>query len=270
MVLPIVEDLREHGDLKERIWWCPTGPLAFLPIHSAGPYEKDEPGLPELVASSYTPTLHSLIRAAKAAPESFRLLAIGQPNTPDHPPLPGAKREMAAIRERFKAKEDQVTVLMGEEVTSHKFTKAIPDKTWLHFACHADQDEEYPFHSAFFIHDGPLKLSKLMRLDLTRVQFAMLSACLTSAGDATLPDECIHLAAGMQFTGVRSVIATMWSVADKAGLMATKGVYRHLLPDGGGDPDPANAAKALQLALLDMQKAKVPLAFRVPFIHTGL
>ncbi|PPR02246.1 hypothetical protein CVT24_011494 [Panaeolus cyanescens] len=275
MVFPIVQNLKEYQDLREKIWWCPTGPLAFLPIHAAGPYHDNEPGLLELVASSYIPTLNSLIRASKAASESFRLLAVAQPKTPGYSSLPGAKKEMAVIQEQFHAHPEKVTVLMNDEATVHKFTQNLTDKTWLHFACHAEQDEAYPFHSSFFLHDGPLKLSKLMRMDLTRVQFAMLSACLTSAGDAALPDECIHLAAGMQFSGVRSVVATMWSVLDAVGVRAAKGVYRHLLSSSKSDesvldPDPGDAAKALQLALLDMKKAKVPLAYRVPFIHLGL
>ncbi|KAF8993597.1 CHAT domain-containing protein [Cyathus striatus] len=270
MVLPIVKNLREHGEVKERVWWYPTGALAFLPIHAAGPYENDEPGLQELLASSYIPTIHSLVRACKAEAEPLHFLAVGMPATTDLAPLPNVEGELAAIQKHFNSQPEILTMLTSEDATVHTVSKALIQHTWLHFACHADQNDEYPFHSAFFMYDGPLKLSKLMRLDLTRVQFAYLSACLTAAGDAALPDECIHLAAGMQFSGVRSVIATMWTVYDQIAVRATRRVYHHLFKRNPDMPDVGYTAKALQLAVLDMKKNKVPLAFRVAFIHTGI
>ena len=44
------------------IWWCPTGPLVFLPIHVSGIY-KHEKGisgkcLSEFAVSSYIPTIN--------------------------------------------------------------------------------------------------------------------------------------------------------------------------------------------------------------------
>ncbi|KAF8998833.1 CHAT domain-containing protein [Cyathus striatus] len=270
MVLPIIDSLRKHGELKERVWWYPTGALTFLPIHAAGPYENSEPGLQELLASSYTPTLNSLVRACKAADEPLHFLAVGMPATSDLAPLSNVKGELAAIQKHFDSQLEKLTILTSEDATVYKVSNALLQHTWLHFACHADQNDEYPFHSAFFMHDGPLRLSKLMRLDLTRVQFAYLSACLTAAGDAALPDECIHLAAGMQFSGVRSLIATMWSVYDEIAVRTTRRVYHHLFKRNPDAPDVGYTAKALQLAVLDMKRNKIPLAYRVAFIHTGI
>ena len=50
-----------------RIWWCATGPLAFLLIHAAGIYNKGKTGLniSDYVVSSYTPTLTALINATE-------------------------------------------------------------------------------------------------------------------------------------------------------------------------------------------------------------
>ncbi|KAF8998832.1 CHAT domain-containing protein [Cyathus striatus] len=270
MVLPIVENLREHGEVKERVWWYPTDALAFLPIHAAGPYENDEPGLQEMLASSYIPTLNSLVRACKAKVEPLQFLAVGMPATTSLTPLPNVEGELAAIQKHFDSQPEKLSMLTSEDATVYQVSKALLKHTWLHFACHAEQNNDYPFHSTFFMHDGPLKLSKLMRLDLTRVQFAYLSACHSAAGDAALPDESIHLAAGMQFSGVRSVIATMWTVYDQIAVRATRRVYYHLFKRNPDTPDVGYTAKALQLAVLDMKKNKVPLAFRVAFIHTGI
>ena len=46
-----------------RVWWCPTGPLTSLPIHAARPDRLGAPGVLDLVASSYAPTLRALSRA---------------------------------------------------------------------------------------------------------------------------------------------------------------------------------------------------------------
>ncbi|KAJ7679789.1 hypothetical protein B0H14DRAFT_2604238 [Mycena olivaceomarginata] len=45
IVKPVLDALAITNPLKEnlpRIWWCPTGPLAFLPIHAAGIYGENE------------------------------------------------------------------------------------------------------------------------------------------------------------------------------------------------------------------------------------
>ncbi|KDR70144.1 hypothetical protein GALMADRAFT_144826 [Galerina marginata CBS 339.88] len=266
---PILNHLALKNE-RQRVWWYPTGPLAFLPIHAASPCEGDEPGLPELVVSSYIPSIHSLVRAYRSSKEPLHILAVGQPNTPGFTPLPYVHKEIQAIQKLTKDAPDSLTTMIGEDATVFKVMKSLPEHTALHFSCHADQDQSYPFNSAFFLHDGPFHLSKLMNLDLSRVQFAFLSACLTSSGDVSLPDEGIHLAAGMQFAGVRSVVATIWTVYERAASMATKHVYQHLLKDGVENAEAQNAAEALHFAIIKMKKANVPLSRRVPFIHLGL
>jgi len=53
-----------------RIWWCPTGPLAFLPLHAAGIYSQNETSSPtscisDYAGSSYTPTVSALLAKIK-------------------------------------------------------------------------------------------------------------------------------------------------------------------------------------------------------------
>ncbi|KDQ49312.1 hypothetical protein JAAARDRAFT_200953 [Jaapia argillacea MUCL 33604] len=67
VVKPVLDGLAftspPHANNLSRIWWCPNGPLAFLPIHAAGIYSTSEPGncISDFVISSYTPTLSALI-----------------------------------------------------------------------------------------------------------------------------------------------------------------------------------------------------------------
>ncbi|KAI0752442.1 CHAT domain-containing protein [Daedaleopsis nitida] len=253
-----------------RIWWCPTGPLAFLPIHAAGPYEDGRPGVPDLVVSSYISTLQSVLRAHSAPPALLSMLAVGLPETPNFSPLPAVQKELATIQRACERLAHTPTRLVGPAATPLAVSRALAQHSWLHLWCHAYQDAVYAFDSAFCMHGGSLTLGALMQLDLARVQFAFLSACLTSAGEARLPDECIHLAAGMQFAGVRSAVATLWAVDDRSAAFVTERVYGQLMRDGVEDPDPREAAEALHAAVGALKNAGRPMVFWVPFIHVGL
>ena len=47
---------------------------------------------------------------------------------------------------------------------------------------------------------------------MPKARLIFLSACQTAMGDEDLPDESLHLAATMLFTGFHGAIATMWCV----------------------------------------------------------
>jgi CHAT domain-containing protein len=82
----------------------------------------------------------------------------------------------------------------------------------VHLACHGIQDIGDATQSGFCLGDGRLTIAKLMELKLDDAFLAFLSACETAKGDKEQPDQAIHLAAAMLFSGFKSVIATMWYV----------------------------------------------------------
>jgi hypothetical protein len=90
--------------------------------------------------------------------------------------------------------------------------KNLPEAAILHLACHGIQDDDDPLNSGFWLRNGRLTLSSLMRLNLPDALFAFLSACETAKGDEDHPNQAVHLAAAMLFVGFRSVIGTMWLV----------------------------------------------------------
>ena len=53
-----------------------------------------------------------------------------------------------------------------------------------------------------------------MKQSFTHTELAVVSACQTAKGDSELPEEAIHLAAGMMMASYGSVVATMWSIRD--------------------------------------------------------
>ncbi|CAG8574045.1 2286_t:CDS:2, partial [Acaulospora colombiana] len=237
-----------------RIWWCATGPLAFLPIHAAGIYELDsnESQISNYVISSYTPTLTTLLERFKSPMSiSFSLLSVIQSSAPGALSIPNTKKEMEIIQKRL-ADRDHV-VLEGEAGTRRRVIKGMEECNWLHLACHGIQAPSEPTSSALLLEDGHLTLEEIIKLDLPQAEFAFLSACQTTTGDENLSEEAVHIAGGMLLAGYRSVVATMWSIQDELAPLVTDEFYRHLMEDRKR-PDPTKAAEALHVSVQKLRQ----------------
>ncbi|KAF8597399.1 hypothetical protein BDV93DRAFT_596704 [Ceratobasidium sp. AG-I] len=252
-----------------RLTWCTTGPLSFLPLHAAGRYDEPQVNVMDFVVSSYAPTLSTLLSPITAIDNFSGILAVGQ-SAARHglPELPGTVSELKQIEAQVG--KLHYTSLNGQYATVEAVLSRLDDHSWVHFACHAKQDPSDPMSSALYLYDGALDLATLTRKSDKRGGFAFLSACQTATGDDKMPDESVHLAAGMLMAGYSTVVATMWSVKDKdAPLIATE-VYARLLE--GGRPDSRKAAEALHFAVQSL-RAKVgntALMSWVPYVHMGI
>jgi hypothetical protein len=256
-----------------RIWWCATGPLAFLPIHAAGIYNDSAAGynISDYVVSSYTPTLNALLNAAAyhERHSNFRgLLSVSQPNTPGQSALPNTTVELAEIQKQTH--DFRVHVLEGPVALVESVVEGMKTHSWLHLACHAVQDVVEPTRSAFCLHDGHLELSTIITKSFPDADFAFLSACQTATGAEKLPEEAVHLAAGLMLAGYSGVIATMWSIMDKDAPVIAGQVYAELF--SGVHPDSTKAALALHHAVKRLRQQGGDTAFWswVPFIHVGI
>ncbi|KAG8739270.1 hypothetical protein FRC10_005832 [Ceratobasidium sp. 414] len=252
------------------VTWCTTGPLSFLPLHAAGLYsdKTSEEKIFNYVVSSYTPTLSALLPSHEVSNKFNGILAVGQSATPGQTPLPGAVEELERITQQFG--EMPVVRLEGDQATVSSVVSAMENHSWVHLACHGAQNSTEPGTSSFYLHDGPLALSTIMSKSLKNAEFAFLSACQTASGDEDLPDEAVHLAAGMLMAGYRTVIATTWSIRDADAPLIAEEVYAHLM--SGGKPDHRRAAQALHLAVAALRDKVGEDSFLswVPYIHIGV
>ncbi|KAJ7926366.1 CHAT domain-containing protein [Mycena leptocephala] len=196
-----------------RIWWCPTGPLAFLPIHAAGLYSKDQgfgSKLSDFLISSYTPSLTALMQGYHPQSESqtrLQLLAVTQPSAEGQSYIPGTHEEIKAIEHHAKGKVP-VLQLDRHMATIEEVQKGMQESRWVHFACHGVQSTS-PTESALLLAGSSrLTLSNIIELSLPNTDLAFLSACQTATGSQQLQDESVHLAAGMLLAGYRGVIGT--------------------------------------------------------------
>ncbi|KAK0214055.1 CHAT domain-containing protein [Armillaria fumosa] len=262
-----------------RLWWCPTHALAFLPIHAAGDYHTNERGtkLSDYDVSSYTLTLTILLEKIDKTRTFKGLLVISQPNTPGMSNLPGTKEEVDKIKERAST-EVLVKSLRGKEATPDTLLHGMSTCNWVHMAWHATQEKANPLDSTFHLHPSPnypegnLLLSQLIAKSFPDADFAYLSACQTAAGDESLTEESVHLAAGMLMAGYRSVVATLWSIRDVDAPLIADEVYSRLFEDR--EPDSGKAAIALHHAVQSLRRRveNEPGSFVrwVPFIHVGV
>lgn len=258
-----------------RLWWCLTGLLTFIPIHAcfpkpAGSHKYQAPGMMDLVISSYTPTLSALLRAQQNQPSPpFSMLAVAQPEGGCNGcPLPCAKSEMEVVQ---SLSTSQPRILMGYDATVNTVADALTTCTWAHLACHGLQDPVKPMDSAFAMYDNPLTLAKIAQSSLHHAQFAFLSACQSAKGSTALPNESLHIAAGLQFAGFQSVVGTMWSIHDEDGLFLAEQFYKHVFKNDATLPHASDTASALHQAVQHLHKEKNVSAARwVPFIHIGI
>ncbi|KAJ6541455.1 CHAT domain-containing protein [Mycena capillaripes] len=259
----------------QRIWWCLTGPLTFLPIHAAGLYgEEDGFGskLSDFVVSSYTPSLTALVEAFRAGSDSpaLQILAVAQPSANGQSYIPGTQREIDKIQQLAQDRTPNIPVvrLYGNAATLDNVREGMTTSRWVHFACHGVQNVSNPIESALLLAgSSKLTLSNIAKMSIPHADLMFLSACHTGTGAEDLEEESVHLAAGMLTAGYRSVIATMWSIMDDDAPNVAADVYEHLFKTS--PPDPTRAAEALHLAVRKLQDRNKSFFHWVPFIHVG-
>ncbi|KAG0706216.1 CHAT domain-containing protein [Suillus ampliporus] len=273
VVRPVVEHLDRFARKGSRIWWCPTSIFNFLPLHAAGEYKRGGKSLSQLYVSSYTPSLTALIRARRSNDGSMSVsfAAIGQNHPPGHSfPLEAVEPELELVQSLLPRPPTVFfTKVTSIESTKSKVLHTLQDHHWLHFACHGTQNFEEPFKSAFLMRDQPLSLLDVTQIYLSRHEFAFLSACETAVGDVTTPDEVIHLAAGLQFAGVKSVVGTLWKVNDATVRRLVEAFYKNFC--GDSKMDSKRAARALHRAVQSLASDKdMLLDQRIVFMHIGI
>lgn len=277
IVEPIAETLRGPGlELKygSRIWWCPTGDAARLPLHGAGPYMSGKRDMLHMYTSSYVPNISTLIRARRprtsgTAPSGVLLVGQLEAATARDIRLPNTNDELQRV-ETYAKKTTDTTTLTSSLAVRDAVITGLKTHSWVHLACHGHRNDFQPFSSHFSLHDGPLSLLDLIKIQLPDAELAVLSACHSAGANKDLPDEYLHPATGMMMAGFRGVVATLWALDDNIGPLFAEEFYKEMLggPDG---PKPAtHAAFALRNAVKALGREKVPLMQRINLVHFGV
>jgi tetratricopeptide (TPR) repeat protein len=260
-----------------RVWWCPIGITAYLPLHAAGHHadlRSDDPALfarprtvLDRVISSYTPTVQALARARayRTGGEPLAPLVVAVPNAMGTRPIPGAAAEAEAI----------ATLMPGAKIlanpTRGQVLAALPHHGAVHFACHGDADLIDPGASELVLPDhqtSPLTLRDITGLRLN-AKLAFLSACETQLVRENLADEALHLTGGFLYAGYQNVIGTLWNVKDGAARELAIDFYFRL--QRSTPADAGSCARALHHAICALRSRYLGLpSLWVAHTHTGV
>ena len=256
---------------QARVWWCPTSVFCSLPLHAMGPIRID--GLHKLYFSdlyipSYTPTVSALIEARKPGIKRLDIPPVLLVTHPDVK-MPNALQEMRVIQ----AIATSVTTLTWETATPPATLEHLRNHRFLHISCHGELKTGKPFDASFKLNQGTrLTLLDIVRSQLPTAELAFLSACHTAEiTEESIADEGLHLAAAVQYCGFRSVVGTMWAMADIDGPDLAGYFYRSVFSDRrGGIPHYERTAEALRDAVRRLRRKKNMMLERwVNFVHYG-
>jgi hypothetical protein len=269
---PVMKRLNQLGiPEKSRVWWCPTSVLGYLPLHAMGPIPsagKEKLYFSDMYISSYTPTLSALITSRNSASGARNssppnILLVAQPD----PSLPRVSGEIQVVQ----SLDLPVTSLISQSATPSAVLDGLRDHQFCHFACCGALTTGKPFNASFLLHENPLMLLDIVRSQLPAGECAFLATCHTAElSDGSIPDEVLHLSAAVQYSGFRSVIGTMWEMADEDGQYLAKYFYESMFSDEReGVPYYERSAGALADAVRMLRRRGASLERWVKYVHFG-
>ncbi|HSS52393.1 MAG TPA: CHAT domain-containing protein [Thermoanaerobaculia bacterium] len=169
--------------------------------------------------------------------------------------LPSSRREAETIAalvppaQVFKALDFEATKVAVTGGGLDRFRK-------LHFATHGLLDSRHPELSGLVLseydprgrpQDGVLRLNDIYNLHLD-ADLVVLSACRTALGKEVRGEGLIGLTRGFMYAGAARVLASLWSVEDKATADLMGRLYRGMLREG------LSPAAALRKAQIEMAR----------------
>ncbi|KAG1899713.1 uncharacterized protein F5891DRAFT_953466, partial [Suillus fuscotomentosus] len=207
------------------IWLCSTVAFTFIPLRAAHPFQTKadrsgkEPCLQDLYIYSCTPTLSALIRSRhlikKHMPPSFMAIGQGQPGAGKSKVFLAVDSEPKLVHKLVPTTASRTTI-SGDAATRVGALEALQQKT-----CHGKQDHVQPYNSHLVMRDEHMKLLDIMGEKI-------LSTCHTAVGDEKTPNEATHLAHGLQFSGFKTVVGTLWEVDDTIAKHIVKAFYTNM------------------------------------------
>ena len=242
LIEPVSEYLTE-GDL---IYFVPSGPLYYLPIHAL---ELNGEPLIKKHPVAYSPSA-SLINFCKNKGSS-RLQICASFGVV-------FEEEAERVAELFNTKPYN-----GYSATKDKVLENCTDKDVIHFSCHGYFDNADPLSSGVKLYDGVLTAREIfdMRLD---TELVTLSACQTGLNEWSPGDELIGLTRAFLYAGAPSVVVSLWSVDARSTQELMLEFYK-LLKNGA---DKATALQEAQKRIMKKEEYSHPY-YWAPFVLVG-
>lgn len=278
VVAPVIAQLKEKipPGRNSRIWWCPTSLFSTLPVHAAGDYTVEGEQLPQQYVSSYTSSISSLVRARECADHpvpSSKFAAIYQAKPlendegkeVEYPAIELADMEPEMVKRNLPP---SLFFTRFADATKEDAVEAFKDHGWFHLVAYATQNAYQPFNSSFVMRNALLSLPDITMACSQPKEFAFLSARPVGSRFRWMQSETTQFAAGLQFSGFKSVIGTMGNLDDTKAYQLINKFYKAIFCTE--TPDCAQAARALHDALEEMAEGQLSFRQRIAFAHFGL
>lgn len=238
----------------DRLLMVPDGPLHLLPFAVLA-----DPAKPRFLVESKpvhtaaSATLFAELKSHRRANRPPRLLGFGDPfytaAAPAHDPvlrgavreglrldpLPATRAEVQALGALFP---EDAQIYLGAEATEERAKAAGPERSLIHFACHALVNERFPLESALVLSlpdrsgegrdNGLLQAWEVFEQVHLDADLVTLSACDSALGKEQAGEGLLGLTRAFQYAGARSVVASLWSVEDSSTAELMKRFYGHL------------------------------------------
>lgn len=156
--------------------------------------------------------------------------------------IPGAKTEIENLSKILDGEW-----LVDEQANRQNFLEKLPEFGIVHMATHAIVDEQDPDFSRLYLSEEANSTSYLSNHELYNLDInanlVTLSACNTGVGNFIAGEGVNSFARGFMYSGVPSVVASLWPASDKSTPELMKYFYQNL--KGGQAKDVAlnNARK---------------------------
>ncbi len=223
----LVEPALPHVRGKELII-IPHDVLHYLPFHALvgpdGHYLIEKYPIYYLSSASLLQFVKEKRRAG-----GERVLAFGNPDLGD----PEKNLEFAELEaEEVKAAYPDSVIYVKKDATEEKSKALSPNHDILHFATHAELNEDDPLSSAVLLakegkEDGRLEVREIFGMNL-KASLVVLSGCETGLGKLSTGDELVGLTRAFIYAGTPSVVASLWKVDDSSTAHLMSSFYRNL------------------------------------------
>lgn len=259
-----------------RLLISPDGPLHALPFAALvrdGRYLAEGRPIHTVISATIYAELKRFRRGRASRPQ-VEFAAFGDPSYPPLPksqsatvdpdiraaldrglamtPLPSTREEVLNIAAFYP----EARTFLGADATEDRAKSVSKDARYLHFACHGLFDERFPLNSALALtipenpregeENGLLQAWEIFESFRLDADLVTLSACDSGRGKEMGGEGLLGLTRAFQYAGARSVLASLWSVADDSTADLMKRFYGHLRQGRSKD----EALRAAQIELI--------------------
>ncbi|MGE5322978.1 MAG: CHAT domain-containing protein, partial [Actinomycetota bacterium] len=201
-------------------------------------------------------------------------LIIGAPDqaSPEYPPLPHAREEVASVRAQFKATD--VKSFEGAAATPEAYLSSHPSRfKYIEFATHSNASSSDPLKSIIVLandSNGSFQLSAkevIQTKPRLNADLVSISGCYSSGKFRTSSEGLLGLQWAFMRAGAHQVVAGLWDVNDKSSPELMGGLYAGIVHGQSA----ATALRAAKLKLIHSGKfPPAPYYWASLQLYTGL